>query len=165
MKASPAPESNSATGMLTKRKLVPFILSIPLIGAVAFFGPLSPEGWKSACGCMPADWEFVRILSIEAEGSSFPASVDLDRLDAERVASGFRRKIPVGSSMQEIKETSRFMESTCEEVNARLYRCDYWLQFKRTSARGYSVSFHLSERQQLVSVEAKSTTREKKQAL
>ncbi|GDY36056.1 hypothetical protein ACINB_19480 [Acidovorax sp. NB1] len=114
---------------------------------------------------MPADWEFVRILSIEAEGSSFPASVDLDKLDAERVASGFRRKIPVGSSMQEIKETSRFMESTCEEVNARLYRCDYWLQFKRTSARGYSVSFHLSERQQLVSVEAKSTTREKKQAL
>lgn len=151
--------------MLTKRKLIPVILSIPLIGALAFFGPSGPEGWKSACGCIPTDLGFVSFLSLETEGAAFSASVDLDKLDDEKVVSGFLHKIPVGSSLQEIKETSRFMESTCEEVNARLYRCDYWLQFKRTSARGYSVSFHLSERQQLVSVEAKSTTREKKQAL
>lgn len=149
--------------MLAKRKLLSFLLGIPVIGAIAFFGPSDPEGWKSACGCIPTDWGFVGFLSLETEQPSpFPTSVDLDKMDTEMVVSGFLRQIPAGSSLQKIKETSRFMESTCEEVNIRLYRCDYWLQFKRTSARGYSVLFHLSESQQLASVEAKAAMRETK---
>ena len=151
--------------MLTKRKLLPVLLSIPLIGALAFLAPSGPEGWKSACGCIPTDWGFVSFLSLETEGSPLSASVDLDKLDNAMIVSGFLRKIPIGSSLEEVKETSRFMESTCEEVNARLYRCDYWLQFKRTSARGYSVWFHLSETQQLGSLEAKAVTKETKKAL
>ncbi len=164
-KAPLVPKPHRVTDVLTKRKLLPALLSIPLIGALAFFGPSSPDGWKSACGCIPTDWGFVGFLSLETEGSSFPASVDIDKLDSERVASGFLRKIPTGSSLQEIKETSRFMESSCEDVNARLYRCDYWLQFKRTSARGYSVFFHLTESQQMRALEAKAVTRETKKAL
>ena len=154
--------------MLKKRKRLPILLSIPLFGALAFFGPSSFEGWKSACGCIPKDWEFVISLSLDKDGSllshetagtPFSASMDLDKLDSDKVASAFLRKVPLGSNLQEVKETSRFMESTCEEVNARLYRCDYWLQFKRTSARGYSVWFHLSETHQLRSLEAKAVTK------
>ncbi|MFN7154825.1 MAG: hypothetical protein ACK4OE_14165 [Acidovorax sp.] len=151
--------------MPKKRKFLPFLLSIPFIGALAFFGPSGPEGWKSACGCIPTDWNFVIYLQLEAEGTSFPASVDLDKLDSEKVVSGFLRKIPLGSSLQEIKEISRGMESSCEAVNARIYQCNYWLQFKRTSARGYSVLFHLSDSQHLQSLEARAVTGERGKVL
>jgi hypothetical protein len=146
--------------MSTKQKTIFALTSVALLGLVAFFAPLGPTGWKSACGCIPRDLDFMYFLSLNIDQASYSEPLDLDKLDEQAVAAGFLQKIPVGSSLKKVKEVSSSLQSSCQTMDTRAYRCDYWLQSNRTSERGYTVTFHLSQGQNLQSVDAQLIARQ-----
>ncbi|KQO21865.1 hypothetical protein ASF11_05450 [Acidovorax sp. Leaf76] len=146
--------------MPAKQKTFFALISIALLGLMAFFAPLAPAGWKSACACIPRDLDFMHFLSLNIDQASYPEPLDLDKLGGQAVAAGFLQKIPIGSSLEKVKEVSGSLQSNCQRMDIRAYQCDYWLQSNRTSERGYTVTFHLSQHQNLQSVDARLVTRE-----
>ncbi|MEW5789851.1 MAG: hypothetical protein AB1899_18575 [Pseudomonadota bacterium] len=136
----------------------------PLAALVAAIWPQTTNGWQSACSCLNDDAEFAYFVTSKERYNSGSASADLDKeLNEDIVASGFLAKIPVGSSMQSAKKLSQFMERDCTFITPNKLTCDYWLQYNKTTDRGYAVDFLFSPDHALASIVARKIYRLRRQ--
>lgn len=133
-----------------------FIIAVPIAITLALFAPLSGDGWRSACGCTPADVSFIDL--VEGNNGKWTRA-GLWELKEAQVANGFLKLIPLGSNLATIQDNSNLFDGICARTAEQRYSCNYWLQFSDTETRGWAVDFGLSASGQLVSVDAKKIWR------